>query len=125
METFVSGVSTIWKYYDERGNLIHYKDSGGEESWSEYDSNDNLIHHKSIKPDGKVNEHWNTYDEKGNWIYCECSDGFKIIRKYDSNNNMIYYFNNIDRIEEFYNSDGEEITKAEWIKLFGNRLKIE
>ena len=32
------------KEYDEKGNLIHHRDSTGFESWSEYDENNNEIH---------------------------------------------------------------------------------
>ena len=32
-----------WKDYDERGNLIHYKNSNGDEEWREYDKRGNCI----------------------------------------------------------------------------------
>ena len=35
------------KEFDERGNLIHYKNSNGLESWTEYDENNNEIHYKN------------------------------------------------------------------------------
>ena len=34
------------KKYDERRNLIYYKDSSGIELWKKYDENNNLIHSK-------------------------------------------------------------------------------
>ena len=33
--------------YDEKGNLVHYKNSDGSESWSEYDEKGNEIHYKN------------------------------------------------------------------------------
>ena len=34
------------KEYDEKGNLIHYRNPDGFEAWSEYDANNNLIHYR-------------------------------------------------------------------------------
>lgn len=48
--------------YDEKGNLIHYKDSTGYEYWSEFDEKGNLIHYRTYS-DGY--EQWREYDEQG------------------------------------------------------------
>ena len=34
--------------YDANSNVIHYKDSNGDESWYEYDTNGNIIHYKDL-----------------------------------------------------------------------------
>ena len=47
---------------DSKGNIIHYKDSNGDESWREYDERDNRIHFKS----SNGLEVW--YDSEGNEI---------------------------------------------------------
>ena len=36
------------KWYDNNGNVIHYKDSNGFEEWYEYDNNGNLIHYRDL-----------------------------------------------------------------------------
>ena len=66
-----SSGNEYWKEYDENNNLIHYKDSNGYEYWNEYDKNNNLIHYK----DSNGNEEWNEYDENNNLIHCKNSDG--------------------------------------------------
>ena len=35
------------KEYDEKGNLIHSRDSDGFEAWREYDANNNLINYRN------------------------------------------------------------------------------
>ena len=52
------------KWYDENGNLVHYKDSIGYEVWKEYDKNGHLIHYK----DSYGNDAWYKYDENGTII---------------------------------------------------------
>ena len=44
-----SGESWYEYEYDSSGNLIHKKNSNGDEVWSEYDSSGNLIHKKDSK----------------------------------------------------------------------------
>ena len=44
-EKIINGTE-YWKWYDNNGNCIHYKNSDGYESWREYDTNGNLIHYK-------------------------------------------------------------------------------
>ena len=52
VKTYADG--RVYKY-DEKRNLIYYKDSFGSECWDEYDENGNHIHHKSI---GSEYENW-------------------------------------------------------------------
>ena len=61
---------SVYKY-DVNGNVIHLKDSDGDESWSEYDKNGNMIHFKNS--DGY--EQWFEYDTNGNCIHFKDSDG--------------------------------------------------
>ena len=46
------------KEYDEKGNLIHYRDSDGYEYWREYDKNGNEILIRNS--DGY--DYWSEYD---------------------------------------------------------------
>ena len=68
---------------DNKGNVIHYKDSNGYERWYEYDSNNNLIH-------------------------CKNSIGYEDWYECDSNNNIIHYKNS-KGVEDWYDSDGNRI----------------
>ena len=61
--------------YDEKGNLIHYRNSDGYEYWREFDKNNNLIHRR----DTNGFEAWKEYDENGNLIYYRDSDGYEEI----------------------------------------------
>ena len=47
------------KKYDERRNLIYYKDSSGIELWKKYNENNNLIHSK----DSNGNESWYEWED--------------------------------------------------------------
>ena len=38
--------NSIIKEYDDNGNMVHSKDSGGYECWKEYNHNDIMIHSK-------------------------------------------------------------------------------
>lgn len=51
--------------YDERGNVIYFKDIFGYEGWFEYDERGNVIHLK----DNKGREWWREYDDRGNVIH--------------------------------------------------------
>ncbi len=46
-----------WYEHNEKGNIIHFKNSNNEEYWQEFDENNNLIHYKGL------NEHWFKYGE--------------------------------------------------------------
>ena len=39
--------------FDQNNNLIHFKDSYGNEEWREFDQNNNLIHYKN-----NINREW-------------------------------------------------------------------
>ena len=53
-------MSKVIKEYDDRGNIIHYKDTDGDEYWREYDENNNLVHYKSFVG----YEYWWKFDKK-------------------------------------------------------------
>ena len=75
--------------YDSNGNLIHYKNSYGDEEWKEYDSNNNCIHYKT----SRGYEEWREYDSNNNRIHFKDSDGIEEWNEYDSNNNCIHFKN--------------------------------
>ena len=101
--------------YDKNGNLIHWKDSDGDEEWHEYDKNGNEIYSKNSDGD----EEWYEYNENGNKIYWKNSDGYEAWYEYDKNGNEIYWKNSYGD-EAWYeydkngnlihmkNSDGDE-----------------
>ena len=59
------------KEYDEKGNLIHRRDSTGFEWWHEYDENNNVIHSRN----SNGYEEWREYDENNNEIHFRDSTG--------------------------------------------------
>jgi YD repeat-containing protein len=65
-----SGTMNTITEYDEKGNMIHHRNSNGYEEWAEYDTNNNLIHYR----DSNGYELWREYDEKGNMIHSRNSD---------------------------------------------------
>ena len=54
-----------WYEYDENGNYIYFKNSGGYESWYDYDENGNKTHRK----DSNGYEEWYEYDKNNNLIH--------------------------------------------------------
>ena len=75
-----------WKQYDEKGNLIHYKDSRNIEYWMDYDEKENIIHYKDCDE-----ECWRGYDDKRNIIYYKNSRNFEYWKQYDEKGNLINY----------------------------------
>ena len=96
--------------YDNNGNLIHYKNSDGNEEWKEYDSNGNLIHYKN----SNGYEYWKEYDSNGNLIHVKDSNGYEEWGEYDSNGNLIH----------FKDSDGDE-RWGEYTYWKNGRIKIK
>ena len=80
---------TVIREYDEKGNLIHHRNSDGYEWWSEYTPNNNEIHHRNS--DGV--ESWTEYDEMRNMIHYRTSNGVECWWEYDANNNQIHFRN--------------------------------
>jgi len=61
------------KDYDEKGNVIHFKNSNGYEYWKDYDEKGNVIHFKN----SAGYECSSKYNDKGNEIYFKNSDGYE------------------------------------------------
>ena len=87
------------KEYDNRNNLIHYKNSDGDEYWYEYDENNNEIHFKD-------------------------SDGYEYWREYDKNNNLIHYKNTkgLERFYKYLDNRKIEISKQEFEQIKRNKV---
>ncbi len=70
--------------YDDKGNLIYYKDSDGTECWYKYDKKGNYVYFK----DSIGNEAWREYDENNRKIHYKNSDGGEYWCKFDENNRI-------------------------------------
>ena len=46
-DSTIADKNTEIKEYDEKGNLIHYRNSKGVECWYEYNANNRLIHYRN------------------------------------------------------------------------------
>lgn len=64
---------------DEKGHVIHLKDSNGYEYWLKYDEKENVIY--CINSDGAKS--WDEYDEMGNKLHYKNSDGYEYWNEYD------------------------------------------
>lgn len=96
-----------WYEYDERGNLVHYKNSHSEQFF-EYDENNNKVSEKFY--------YWVTtfkYDSRGNKIYSNM-DGREEWFAYDSHNNLIYSYEGEDEkwFEYEYDDNGNVTHKV-------------
>ena len=104
------------KKYDEKNNLIYFKNLFGYERWIEYNENNKKIHSK----DNNSLEVWYKYDEYGNLIYHKESTGYKEENEVDENSRRIYTKKGRDSInhEMWYKYDinGKQIsiTKEEF-----------
>lgn len=96
-----------WYEYDERGNLVHYKNSHSEKFY-EYDENNNKTSETFYS--------WVTifkYDSRGNKIYSNGS-GREEWFAYDSKNNLTYSYEGEDEkwFEYEYDTNGNIIHKV-------------
>ena len=91
-----------WNEYNDEGDMIHCKNSNGYEYWYEYDDNGNMIYSKSSEGFG----HWNEYADKGKVIHSKHSNGFVFWCEdwYDDKGNLIHYKNS-DGYEEWKEYD--------------------
>ena len=130
--------------YDENNNLIHYKNSNGEECWYGYDENGKYNYFRHKFPNGsdysyeydKYTDNFlptdvNEYDENNNLIHYKDSDD-EWWKKYDEKGNLIYYRDH-DGYEEWYKYDNNnnnlihcETSKGfeEWIDFDKNGNEI-
>ena len=124
------GIPEAWFDYDEKGQLIHDKNSIEEESWYDYDSKGQLIHKKDR--DGKAYyEEWYDYDSNGNEIHSKDSEGNEWLYTFDSKGNKVSvcHMNSkgIDRLYTF-DSKGNKVSeynkhingREEWIVYYPN-----
>lgn len=102
-----SGGYERWNVYDSDGNMIYCEDSDGYKSWHEYDVDGNQIYCKF----SNIHESWNEHDLNGNTICMKTANGDKTRFVYDNNGDMIYvkYFNGVERWYE-YDSKGNAIS---------------
>ena len=68
-----------WYEYDDNGNCIHSKNSIGYEIWNEYNENGNCIYSKLLYVKIIETERWYEYDDKGNMIHSKDSNGFEFL----------------------------------------------
>ncbi len=78
-----------WREFNKDDLQTHYKDSKGLEYWLEYDKNKNVIHYK----DTTGYEYWKTYDNEGREIYYRNQHGYEEWRSYDRYN-KVHFKNN-------------------------------
>jgi hypothetical protein len=81
-----------WKGYDDRGNEVLYRDATGEETIWEFDDANNITHYKDI-----TTEYWKTYDFKHRLReYKFIKTGTRIgdeettLKRFDKKSNCIY-----------------------------------
>ena len=101
-----TGFEVVWDY-DERGNMIHIKNSSGSEEWKEYDENNREIRWNTT---GKI-EVIKEYDERGNMIHRKQTGGIEVEewRNYDENNRITHYKFTHDNREFFYYKNGKRV----------------
>ena len=107
-----------WYEYDNRNNMVKFKDSNvTEESYTydeknrlktikispgriektfTYDDNDNLI----LEVDNLGKEKYAQYDSRKNLINFKTNDNYEFVRQYDEDNNLIYH-KSTDGTEEY------------------------
>ena len=107
--------------YDDRGNIIHSKNSSNNwEFWQQFDKNNNIIHFR----DNKNEEYWKKYDENNNEIHFKDNSGYEEWAKWDKKNRLIYYTENEDNYKYFYKYNifgkRKEITKKKFKKKYKN-----
>jgi len=90
--------------YDDRGNLIYYKDYVyGYEKWEEFDRNNNSIYFK----DSFGYECWDKHDENNNLIYQKYNSGQEFWWKWNNNKQIVITeqeFKQIERTKLYFNN---------------------
>lgn len=74
-----------WEEYDTENNLIHFKDSNGNEFRNEYTEQGKSTYTKN----SEGLESWINYNKNDNTIQCKNSSGKEILSKYDEDGNII------------------------------------
>lgn len=79
-----SNGATVLEWRDKNGNIIHYKDSTGEEWWKDYDEKGNLTHFKQ-----HGYEYWQKFNSTGQCIYREDNKGCNTTYIYNEENILV------------------------------------
>lgn len=123
--TRINGLEVLTEY-DEKGNRIHVSTKDVEE-WYEYNEKSQVIHYKNSKgheywreytEDGKISKiidnhkHEKIYEYDENGYLCKVSDDGKIsLWKYDKDGNELYYKNHLGfESHQEYNENGDRIS---------------
>lgn len=75
----------VWYDRDENGNIVHERNSDGEETWYDLDENGREVHGRRTKDGEKDGEWWYKRDERGNIIYTIDSQGREEWSSFDEN----------------------------------------
>lgn len=96
----------IVREYDEKGNVIHYKDTNGSEWRYEYDQNGNEIHRVS----STGSQIWQDYDVDGKLIHYRNSSGYEYHQEYDNNGKVSHFKDSTGEDYWYeYNEKGQKI----------------
>lgn len=75
--------------YDEKGNIVRFRDSRGMEAFFDTDESGYLSHAKMIK-EGKIVEAWYERNKNGKITHYHNSDGIEYFNEYDEKGNKIH-----------------------------------
>ncbi len=112
--------------YDERDNLIYWKETCGRENQYEYDERDNCVYIKSFfdKMDCS-REGWKEYDKNNNLICYRDSYNYKFWSDYDEKNRKIHFKDNHNQEYWYRYGKRKSITEEEFNeKEYLSRKKV-
>ena len=84
-------MTDIIREYENNGNLVYVKDSGGYESWHERDANGNFIYNKFCHLGSVIHEEWWKYDGQSRCVHYKNSKGNEEWWEYDVSGKLVYY----------------------------------
>ena len=113
-ETYSDGYS-YESTYDEKGNVLTYKDLFNYSEEHTYDENGNKLTFK----DSNGCSYERTYDENGNQLTYKDSEGFSCERTYDENGKVLTYKNS----NGSFMIKGKIVTKEEFESFIHNQKK--
>ena len=116
MKTTSKIIDGVLHEYDSKGNEIYTEEPNGRRTFREFDSKGNEIYLKSQIGYSYPYERYSEYDSNGNCIHKKDSNRNEEWSEYDSKGTLIHYKNN-RHVENWYDSNGNEITKKEFDKL--------
>ena len=101
-----------WQDFDDKGNLIHFKNTNGKEDIYEYDERSNKIHYIHYSYGDIEQEEWWQYDSFNNMTYYKIQyrNGSTNEQwwKYDSRKRLVFYKND-KYCQETYTFDDEKL----------------